>query len=227
MKRNNFIKAFISGLLLISVFMFVGCSEKSELVNSPMQNESSAADYYVIEFEDAMSSIEDATLDKDMGFKPIFDFDKGKVKFDGKRDHMRRPHRKGKYLGLIFKKLVLTDTQKESIKIYMDEFRECLADPIKQFREVAKEVFEAKKEQIIAIRDQVKAGELTREEARELIKEINIATREEIENCEACIEAKEAMLVCKNALFENIASILEEDQLIIWNEWLSKLDERP
>jgi len=207
--------------------LFVGCSEKSDLVNNLVQSENSAVDYYVIEFEDAMNSIDDATLDKDMGLMPIFDVDNGKIGFDGKSEDMRRPSRKGMFLGVILRKLVLTESQNESIKTYMDEFRECLADPIAQFREAAKEIFEAKREQIIAIRDQVKAGELTREEARELIMEINIATREEIENCEACIEAKEAMLVCKETLFENIVSILDEDQLVIWNEWLSRISETP
>ena len=82
---------------------------------------------------------------------------------------------------------------------------------------------ESTKEQMQAIRDRVKAG-LTREDARVIIKELNEATREEIENCEACIEARDAMCACNTTLFESIGAEIEltEEQLLIFNEWVTK-----
>ena len=83
---------------------------------------------------------------------------------------------------------------------------------------------DGKREPIKAIRDQVKAGNLTRNEAHEEIKLINEAVREEIENCEDCIEAREAICACNTTLFESIGTELNltEEQPEIWNEWLSE-----
>jgi Spy/CpxP family protein refolding chaperone len=218
MKKSSLVKIFIS-LILVA---FIGCNEKSDLSNNPAQNINETGDYYVLGLDDAMSSIDDATLEKNMGFTS--DFASDNFLNDGRHKRRGKFRGKGLRLGLVFHKMDLTEDQKDSVKIFFDENRDCISTPIQQFREAAKEIMEAKKLALDAIRDSVKAGELTREDAREKIKLINDQTREEIENNEACVEARDAMCACNTNMMENITSILDEDQFLIWTDWLS---ERP
>jgi len=231
MKKHSIVKTFTSALLLFFFFILIGCNENSEMINDPSNNLSASGDYYILGIEDGMSSIEDATLEKDMGFATYFNSRKFPPRgdFGFGRD---RHHRgffggfkgRGLHLGFLFYKLDISDDQKGAIKTLMEGNRECLVEPFEKFREAAKEIMEGTKEQMQSIRDMVKAGTLTREEARKLIKKQNEATREEIENCEACIEARDAMCACNTTLFESIGAEIEltEEQLVIYNEWLTK-----
>ena len=231
MKKRSIMTAFTSTLILFLFFALIGCNEKSEMVNEPSDNLSASGDYYVLGIDDAMSSIEDATLEKDMGFASYFrsgEFPpRGEFGFGrfGRHGGFFGEFRgKGLHLGFLFYKLDLSESQKEVIKTLMEGNRECLAEPFEQFREAAKEIMEGKKVQVQAIRDQVRSGGLTRAEARVQLKILNEETREEIKNCEACIEARGAMCTCNATLFESIAEELSVDQLAIWENWL---DEHP
>lgn len=217
MKISNILKAFIA----LALVALIGCSEKEGVIDNSSSSLDKSGDYYVLGIEDGMASIEDATLDKDMGFKPDFE---GKDFFFDKR-HERKSKFKGKglKLGLVFYKLNLTDNQKESIKTFFEDNRACVSVPFENFRVAAKAIMEKRKADIKAVRDLVKAGELTRTEARAEIRKINEATKEEIKNNDVCIQAKEDICACNKTLLENIASILDENQLTIWNEWLSNM----
>ena len=231
MNNRNIVNIFRSTLILFFFLLLIGCSENQELINNPTDDYSVSGDYYVLGIEDAMSSIEDATLENDMGFGNNF----GSKDFPPKGGFRPRGHGhhggfnggfkgKGLHLGKIFYQLDLSEDQRGTLKTLMVGNRECLTEPFEQFREAAKEIMERKKEQLKAIRDEVKAGNLTRIEAHEELKLINEAVREEIENCEACIEAREAICACNTALFESIGTDLNltDEQLEEWNDWLSE-----
>jgi len=194
--------------------LLLACSEKSDTINGPTNDVGASEDYYVLGIDDAMSSIQDASLEKDMGFGEDFG--------PRRRGHHGGYKGKGLHLGRIFYQLDLSEDQRAELKTLMEGNRECLAEPFEQFREAAKEIMEGKKEQVRSIRDEVKAGGLTREEAHEQLKMLNETTREEIENCEACVEAREAICACNNSLFESIGTELTDEQLEVWNEWLSE-----
>lgn len=227
MTNRNVVKIFTSTLFLSFFLLLIGCNEKQELINNPSDDYSASGDYYVLGIEDAMSSIQDATLENDMGFGNYF----GNKEFPprggfGSRGHGHHGGFKdnGLHLGKIFYQLELSEDQREALKTLMEGNRECLTEPFEQFRAAAKEIMDGKKEQIKAIRDKVKAGDLTRNEAYEKIKLINEAVREEIESCEACIEAREAICACNTTLFESIGTDLNltDEQLEVWNDWLSE-----
>lgn len=225
MKNRNVVKLFTLTLFLFFFLLLIGCNEKQELINNPTNDYSASGDYYVLGIEDAMSSIQDASLENDMGFGK--DFGSGKFPPKGKFGSRRRGHHrgskdKGLHLGRIFYKLDLSEDQRAALKTLMEGNRECLAEPFEQFREAAKKIMEGKKEQVRAIRDQVKDRTLIREEAHEQLKIINEATREEIENCAACIKAREAICECNTNLLESIGLDirLTVEQLEVWTEWL-------
>lgn len=226
MKNRSIIKVFTSTLLLLMFLLLLACSEKSDTINGPSKDFDASGDYSVLEIEDAMNSIQDASLENDMGFGK--DFGKGKFPSkgksgDGKSGHHSGAKGKGLHLGRIFYKLDLNEDQIAALKTLMEGNRESLAEPFEQFREAAKEIMEGMKEQVRAIREEVKAGNLTRKEAHEQLKILNKATREEIKNCEACIEARVAICAYNTNLFESIGTDigLTTEQLEVWNKWLS------
>lgn len=208
-KKIDLILVLITATLLI---VSTGCSDKSDTLSEPQNNLSETSELYLLGIEDGMSAIEDATIEKDMGFAPVF----GKDRFP----HKHKPYRKGYDLLKLFFQLNLSDEQKESIKEYFKQNHECLKAPFAQFHDAAKEIMEGTREERRAIHELVKSGEMTREEGREEIRVLNEKAREEIKNCEECIEAREAMCECNNMLINNISSELEPDQLSIWEKWL-------
>ncbi len=216
MNKNSFWKISISIIILV----FFGCQEKSGIVDQESSSLDKTGDYYVLNFEDGMNAIEDATLDKNMNFNP--DFDGKDFYFDRRHEHRTGFRGKGLRLGIIFSQLDLTEEQKESINTIFEDNRECVAVPFEQFREAAKVIMDSSRVKIDAIRDSVHAGELTRIEARLKIKKINEFTRSIIENNEVCIQAKEEICNCNQIMMENIELLLDENQLLIWREWLSK-----
>ena len=172
MKNRSIVKLLTSTLFLF--FVLIGCNEKSEMINDPSDNLSATGDYYVLGIEDAMNSINDATLESDMGFATYFEGGKfpprGEFGFRRHGDHggfFGGFRGRGLHLGFLFYKLDLSEDQKEAIKTLMEGNRECLTEPFEQFREAAKEIMEGTREQMQAIRDQFKAGTITREDERE------------------------------------------------------------
>lgn len=210
-KKIDLILVLITATLLI---VSTGCSDKSDTLSEPQNNLSETSELFLFGIEDGMSAIEDATIDKDMGFAPAF----GKDRFP----HRHKPYRKGFDLLKLFYQLNLSDEQKESIKEYFKQNHECLKAPFVQFHDAAKEIMEGTREERRAIHELVESGEISREAGRAEIRALNEKAREAIENSEECIEAREAMCECNKNLMENITSILDgnEDQLSIWEKWL-------
>lgn len=202
--------ALISAAFLI---VTIGCTDKSDTLSEPQNKGGETSEFFLLGIEDGMNSIEDATLDKDMGFAPAF----GKDKFPRKD----RPHRKGFDLLKLFFQLNLTDEQKESIKEYFVQNHECMKTPFAKFHEAAKEIMEGTREERKEIHDRVKSGEISREQGKEEIRALNEKAREDIKNCEECVEAREEICECNKNLLDNISSTLDTDQLTIWKDWLN------
>ncbi len=225
-------------LISISIvfFMFIvyfGCSDKTEDLNNPVNDPYSSDEFALYEFDDAMKGISDASFDNEMGFHSFFDrpdfplsnqqsFIPGS---DRNGHHPRHGFYKPKrHLGRIIRELNLSEEQFEAVKEFMKISRECLREPFKEFREAAKEIIQEANKERREIIQQVRNGELNREEARELLKALNEATRQAIEECPECVEAREKICECNSSLFENIGSILDDGQLEIWNLWLEDLN---
>lgn len=229
MNKLNRVKLSLMSVLFSSGMFLIGCNESSD-VNLSNSAPYESAEFAFYKFDDAMNGIADASLDNEMGFHSYFnhpDFPRHDGNNFGHRERRGpkdRFHHKGRHLGRILWQLDLSEEQRNSVREFMEESRECLREPFAQFREAAKPYIEAANEERREIIQQVRDGEMTREEARELIKEINESKREEIENCPECVEARDAMCVCNLTLFDDIASLLNDDQLETWNEQTENLE---
>lgn len=221
---------FITTLITMPFIYFTACSNKDQ-VNEPNQINFDSPQFAVIDYFDAQNAIEDATLDKEMavnsdfaGYKfmssmstlthgnPMLRGNPWLEKFDF-----------GKHLGLFFKKLNLSDDQKIQLRNLMTKFHDDMKPLVQQFRDANADIIKAANIERKAILDQVKAGTITREEAKTALKALNEETRDKIKNNPATQTIKASMCALRTVLFNDIASILTPDQLIKWNNFSSKI----
>ncbi len=120
----------------------------------------------------------------------------------------------------IFMALQLTEEQKVQIREFMLAHRRCEQDAIMALREAQRPIIEAANAQRREIMEQLKAGEITREEAGALLRTLNQTVREQLKNDPAVVAAHEALRACWDLLLENIGSILTEEQLVKWQRFL-------
>jgi hypothetical protein len=128
-------------------------------------------------------------------------------------------------LARILHVLQLDEEQREMVKDFMFDYRLCIRESIIKLRETEKELLDPINEQRRAILEAYKNGEITREEAQIKLRELAIQARELLKENPARQIACEEMKECRRLLLENIRSILNDDQIEKWDEWVSRLPE--
>ena len=123
----------------------------------------------------------------------------------------------------IFAILELTPEQKAQIREFMIAHRRCEREAIMALREAQKPILEAANQERRAIMEQVKNGDLTREEAGALLRALNERVREAMQNSSEVIAAHQALRNCWDELLRNIASILTPEQLVKWERFLANV----
>jgi len=129
------------------------------------------------------------------------------------------------FLGRILSALDLTEEQRAAISEDLQAHHDCMTEAMLALREAEYELISVANEQRRAIYEQLRNGEITREEAQELIRGIFEELREDLENDEDVQAARAAIEACFDTLFDNIAAELTEEQLALWNEWLENYQE--
>lgn len=128
-------------------------------------------------------------------------------------------------LGRILRDLKLDSNQVELVKGFILDYRLCIQENVMALRERERELLEPFEAQRRAILEAYKNGEITREQAYEQLQQLREQIRQVLEENNFRVLACEAMKDCRNRLFENIKSILTQEQLARFEEWLSKMPE--
>jgi hypothetical protein len=125
------------------------------------------------------------------------------------------------YLGRILYQMQLTEEQQVELKGYLDAFHECATLAREGFRELAEPILEEARADRRQVMADLKAGLLTREEARAALNEINNIVRQQIE----ALKYNEAFCLCLENLLNNIAGLqgLTQEQIDMFNEWRAAL----
>lgn len=135
-----------------------------------------------------------------------------------------RKFKKGRPLGKIFRELSLNDSQKESLKQFFEENKECASEYFQALRENSVSYRENANQLRDPIIDALKAGDLTRDEAKAELEIIRNNLKEEMladEDRQAIIDSIKA---CREELHAKIASILDDDQRAKWEAWLAEME---
>ncbi len=231
---------FITAIIALPLIYFTACSNKDQ-VNEPNQINFDSPQFAVIDYTDLMNGVEDATLDNDMtcdnslysyGFLRMSSFVQGNVSgmmgggmmsVAGGGTNWITRFDFGKHLGLFFRRLNLSDQQKSDLKALMVKFHDDMKPLVQQFRDANADIIKATNIARKAILDQVKAGTMTREEAKTALKDLNDRTREQIKNNPATQTIKESMCALRATLFSDIASKLTGEQVTKWETFSSKI----
>lgn len=175
--------------------------------------------FAVAGFDDFISNVEDATLEREMTMSPMF---------PGGRFHQRKPGHlfgPGAHLGKILRELGVAREQMPEIRELLVAQRDCAKEPLDNLRAANQDLIDAANAQRRAVLDSVRSGELTREQAHERIKAINASTRAAIESNPANAPLLQALCDCRNTLFAAVRALLTEEQQAGWDEWVSNLPE--
>lgn len=165
-------------------------------------------------------NVEDATLDNAMmvssNANDFCDNAGGEVRDNG-RD--RKPH-PGPFDRLL-RALKLTTEQQAQVREFLAAHKECVSSAMQVMREATSEIIEganAARQEVLA---KLQAGEITREEARAAIREINQRAREAIKNSDVVARVREMLKSCDEEFIAKLKQILTEDQLALLDRWLN------
>lgn len=218
MNRNIFWKTALAAMALVLSIGFYGCESQNGV------NADNNYEYLSIALPDAdfnRSDIEDATLDKDMTLverEMCFREDR---EMNGKGNKGRMPIRQFHPFARIFGALQLTDDQKLSIRGFMADHFDCMKEALEALRLSERAIIQEANTARREIMQSFRNGDITREEARQQLNDLNAETRSALQNNPAREEARLAMCECILALYANIRAELDETQQTMWDRWVA------
>jgi hypothetical protein len=206
-------------VLFMLAFALGACSQGGETASSPGASPSSllGEDFAVVDAEDAYANIEDATLDQEMAMSPVF------TDPERFRRHHRHPGLAGCHLGLVLMQLGLDDDQRMAVRAAVMMHRRQIRAILEQLRAANASLIEAANVRRAEIIAAYRAGDITREEAARQLYELSVRTREAIRNNPDNEPFLQALCDSRIALFEEIRSILNDEQRETWDAWLAGL----
>ncbi len=213
------LKLTLLALLAVGLFGLASC----EKFDNPVDDSNVTIEtgtYAITSYDVTDYEMTDATLDTDIAFLPILANSETLLRDpkDGNERDLKRPRTP---FDLIFRQMQLDSAQRVAMKAYFDAHRDCVQGWLQMLRESQMEIISAAREEVKAIRDAYKAGEMTKEEAVAAIKEINAATREALRNNPTNELVRAGLLDCNDELIANIKSELTEKQLVMFEAWLA------
>ncbi len=129
-------------------------------------------------------------------------------------------------LGRILFQLNLTDEQKEQIKGFILEYRDCVKQALQALRESERAIIQNANEQRRQVLDSLKNGFYDRQTAWQRLRQINEETRQALMNNPVRETALQQLKDCYNTLIENIKSVLTDEQKALFDELLAKYKDR-
>lgn len=121
----------------------------------------------------------------------------------------------------IFRDLQLTQEQLDSIKVYMRDHYDCQRIARAEYYNAVVEIIDAANSQRRALLDSLHQGLIDRTIAVQRLRQISQEMHLAIQNTGARETLRTALQGCTETLFANIRSILNEDQLAKWDQWVA------
>ncbi|MCX7874664.1 MAG: hypothetical protein N2321_00710 [Melioribacteraceae bacterium] len=216
-------------LLLILPLFFTACKKESE-VTSPTNLNFDSPQLAILDYFDAKNGIEEATLDSDISFNSKLFGYSFMVTNDFKpgmgptlKDLWMIRYDWNKHLGLILRKLNLTDEQKTKVADLTKAYHEAMKGLVQQFKDANKSIVEAANAERKAIAQDLKDGKITRQQAMDKIKALNEKTKKAIDENPASVRIKKQMCDLTKKLLDDIKALLNADQVTKWDAAIKNL----
>jgi len=193
-------------IIIIAAFfvVFLASCEQNTGPNAANNDDAAFGSVYVPDLESVDGICDDANL-------------QNKMRFHGKDNPFKKVALKG-----IARKLNLTEEQQTQVSTFLQEHRDCITLIVENLKADQTTIIENANAERTAVLEQLANGEIDTATARQMIKDISTAKRSALQELRET--ARIAMEECATILFENIQSILTEEQLVIWQQWLEKFN---
>lgn len=124
-------------------------------------------------------------------------------------------------LARLFRALQLTDEQKATARELVAAHEDCVSSILERLRASEIEILAPFREERSAIVAKVKAGELSREEARPLLRQLALDAREALLANPLREEARAALEECRTTFYRSLRAILTDEQAAILDRWVN------
>lgn len=223
--KKSALTVLLSTFVLVLIFTLSGCNKST----SPTDNSNTdptISNMVVADIQNDVSDVSDPSVDNnaDMTLKPMF----------GDGQCFMRPAM-GEYMSVngflnmvgIMRKLSLTADQKTSIQGFMSDYRSCIHTAQLTLRASEKTILDAANTQRKAIMAELKAGTITKAEARTQLAQLAKDTRTALKNNPDRATFQKSVCECLQTLFDKIKGILTgsvddtTSQQYIWKTWVT------
>ncbi|MCX8055274.1 MAG: hypothetical protein N3A67_06375 [Ignavibacteria bacterium] len=215
--RNIYVVAILAAMLGIAA-----CQK-----DNPVEPVDNGMDYSMVLLSPnaIVGEVSEASLTTDFTLQNVYDKmlmppsdDKGKGP-NGEMPPKPEPNNGQFRIGVLLRMLELDSAQREQVKIFAQELEDCIKEYRQMLREAQRAIIENANAQRRQIMEQLKAGEITREQAMQALKQLREETRTAMETNEDIAIARQGLKDCHDAFLENVKSILTTKQLEIWNKY--------
>jgi len=232
MKRFSLLmlSMFVVGLLMT----MSSCQKSTEPTNDVF----SSNEFQLPVTDNTASDIQDATETSEFMMLPPTGYSNDECNFmgwNGSRDgrdggrfgDMRNGRGQRIHLGMILRKLNLSQEQIDAIKLLLRAHMDCVRTQMQILRESERAILKSANEERRAIMKQAKDESWTREQLKEALKALALRTRDALKNNPVRLEVCLAIKDCTKTLLDGIEALLTPEQLPIWLEWRGALPDKP
>lgn len=125
-------------------------------------------------------------------------------------------------LGRILRELNLDSLQKEQVKVFLAEYRDCVKNALQTLRESEKLIIQAANQERRQVLDDLKNGIIDRLEAFQRLMQINKETRNALINNPVRQRVLQQLKDCFTTLIDNIRNILTDEQKALFDELIQR-----
>lgn len=120
--------------------------------------------------------------------------------------------------------LQLTPEQADQVKELLQKHHDCVGEAMSVLREHVKTILDGANVARHEVLDKLRAGEITRDEARTAIREINARARQALKDSNIIARVREMLKACDQEFIEGLKTILTPEQLEILQRWIDHRD---
>ncbi|OGU12477.1 MAG: hypothetical protein A2X61_02645 [Ignavibacteria bacterium GWB2_35_12] len=231
MKR---LSVLMLSLFVVGLFMTMSSCQKS---TGPTNDMFSSTEFQLPVTDNTPSDIQDASETSEFMMLPPTGYSNEDCQFmgwNGSRDgrdggrfgDMRNGRGQRLHLGMILRKLDLTQEQIDAVKLLLREHMDCVRTAMQRLRESERAILQSANQERRTIMQQAKEEGWTREQLKAALQELAQSTREELKNNPVRVEVCLAIKDCTKTLLDGIeALLLSTEQLEIWTSWRDSLPE--
>ncbi len=206
-----------TGLIATLVLLLVVGLSSCNTDNSTVAPTSNSTDLMMIDNSATPSEVVDATLDQPMQMRPPFDDRGGK---DMGNRKMFNP------LFRVIQAMQLSPEQMEQFRALLKQRNDCITEALKILRESEKAIIEGYRAQYQELYEKAKAGEITREQFRAQIRELNQQVRTALQENPVRERVMAMIKNCDEEFNASVETLLDETQLAIWKKFWESFKNR-